>query len=185
MPEGERRDRIRETFSQYCAGVSVRGIEKKTGVSRSTISADLHAVETLIKKSFMRSGQGYDIKPDIARITRETREKGKGQRAASVRDWHALRVTWVTLALSDGVPVETVRSITGHKTVEVVLEHYFKPDQEQYYAALVRAMPAVLTGKHEKAKPIDELSKLVVKVQAGTATETDKKRLRLLAAKIN
>ena len=59
-----------------------------------------------------------------------------GQRTASVRDWHALRSTFVTLALSAGVPVELVLRVTGHATVEVVLKHYFRPDREQFKAAL-------------------------------------------------
>jgi len=53
------------------------------------------------RKRFMRSGQEPSIKKAIARVTRAPREVG--QKAASVRDWHALRTTFVTLALSAGV----------------------------------------------------------------------------------
>jgi hypothetical protein len=49
--------------------------------------------------------------------------------------------------ISAGVPVELVRRVTGHATVEVVLKHYFRPDREQFKAALLGAMPAVLTGR--------------------------------------
>ena len=35
---------------------------------------------------------------------------------------NALRATWVTLALAAGVPVELVRRVTGHASVEIVLK---------------------------------------------------------------
>ena len=53
-----------------------------------------------------------------------------GVRRASVRDFHSFRVTWVTLALTAGVPLELVQRVTGHKTVDVVLKHYFQPGRE-------------------------------------------------------
>jgi hypothetical protein len=183
VPEGARRDRTLATFRRYCAGESVRDIHKATGVSKATISDDLNAVETMIDKDFIRSRRGPSVKEAIARVTREKRKHGK--KSASVRDWHALRTTWVTLALSAGVPLELVRRVTGHATVEVVLTHYFRPDREQFKAALMGALPSVLTGgKAGPVKPTDELAALVGKVTAGTADENDKKRLRLLAAKV-
>ena len=39
-----------------------------------------------------------------------------------------------------------VRRVTGHATVDVVLKHYFRPDREQFRAALAGALPDVLTG---------------------------------------
>jgi integrase len=183
VAEGPRRERILDTLSRYCAGESVRQIEKNTGGFRATVSADLHVVETLIEKRFIRSRQTSSIRRAIERVTREKRRRGL--RAASVRDWHALRTTWVTLALTAGVPMELVRRVTGHATVEVVMKHYFRPDREQFKAALMGALPAVLTGgKVALMKPADELAALAGKVAAGTADENDKKRLRLLAAKV-
>ncbi len=145
----------------------------------------------------MRGGTDRtDIKSAMARVSRIDRETG--QRAASVRDWHTLRATWVTLALSAGVPVELVRRVTGHATVEVVLKHYFRPDREQFKAALTGALPEVLTGKVENQKPKvelvkgrgnrkaasgkDELVVLAGKVTAGTATKADMARFKKLAA---
>ena len=48
-------------------------------------------------------------------------ERGGGRRRASIRDFHSLRVTWVTLALTAGVPLELVQKVTGHKTTDIVL----------------------------------------------------------------
>ena len=129
----------------------------------------------------MRCKAGPNIKASIARTTRTARKHG--QRAASIRDWHALRTTFVTLALSAGVPLELVRRVTGHATVEIVLKHYFRPGRAEFKAALTGAMPAVLTGgKPKRLKPADELSALAGKVAAGSATDEDKARLQKLAA---
>ena len=50
------------------------------------------------------------------------------------------------MALSAGVPMELVRRVTGHSTVEVVLKHYFRPGREAFRTALQMAMPKMLTG---------------------------------------
>ena len=187
VPEGKRRDRMLETFNRYAAGESVREIEKATGCFRSTLSADLHAVENWTGKHFMHRGAGRHSKASItAAVARTTRTQRKhGQKAASVRDWHSLRTTFVTLALAAGVPVELVRRVTGHATVEVVLQNYFRPDREQFRAVLTSAMPGVLIGpKRGHEEPAEELAALAKKVASGTATREDKNRLRVLAAEL-
>jgi hypothetical protein len=63
-------------------------------------------------------------------------------------------VTWVTLALTAGVPLELVQRVTGHKTTDVVSKHYFRPGQEDFRAALEGAMPKLLTGG-ETMRPQD------------------------------
>ncbi|MDO9541438.1 MAG: hypothetical protein Q7J98_03835, partial [Kiritimatiellia bacterium] len=183
IPEGPRRDRLLDTFKRYCAGAGVRQIENDTARPRSSVSTDLHTVQALIGQPFMRCKAGPNIKASIARTTRMPRKHG--QRAASIRDWHALRTTFVTLALSAGVPLELVRRVTGHATVEIVLKHYFRPGRAEFKAALTGAMPAVLTGgKPKRLKPADELAALSGKLAAGSATDEDKARLRKLAAAV-
>jgi hypothetical protein len=71
-------------------------------------------------------------------------ERGNGKRRASVRDFHSFRVTWITLALAAGVPLELVQRVTGHRTVEVVMKHYFRPGREDFRQAILRAMPKML-----------------------------------------
>ena len=83
----------------------------------------------------------------------------EGLRRASVRDFHSFRVTWVTLALTAGVPLELVQKVTGHKTTDIVLKHYFQPGREAFRTALNKAMPALLT--HGQKKPLDEELKTV------------------------
>jgi len=194
--DGSRRSRIHENFRRYADGQSLRDIEKDTGVARGVVSTDLADVERWIGKRFKRStpgrhssGPSCSIKGVIASTTRI--EAGEGRcNAGSIRDWHALRATWVTLALSAGVPMELVRRVTGHATVEVVLQHYFRPGREQFRTILTDAMPDVLTGG-KPVKAIDEgessggeMAILLAKIQNGTATTADKKRFKALAAKV-
>jgi integrase len=144
--EGAKRDRVLDTLRRYAAGQSVRDIEKATGWARSTVSTDLHGTEALSGIRFMATGAaGEGVKSRVARLTRSENASGRARRA-SILDWHALRVTWVTLALSAGVPMEVCRLVTGHKTVEIVLRHYFKPGREHLRAVLGDKLPSVLTG---------------------------------------
>ena len=84
-------------------------------------------------------------------------DRANGHRKASVIDFHSLRTTWITEALSRGVPIETVKRISGHKTVEVVTKHYYHPSKKQVRQALEVALPLALTnGNQETASPLDE-----------------------------
>jgi hypothetical protein len=72
-------------------------------------------------------------------------------------------VTWVTLALTAGVPLELVQKVTGHKTTDIVLKHYYQPGREAFRLALNAAMPkllmsgsAVETVKPETMEPAVE-----------------------------
>jgi integrase len=90
-------------------------------------------------------------------VTEETRpeacrgelgmKRTTGVRRACVRGFHSFRVTWVTLALVAGVPMELVRKVTSHRTVEVVLAHYFKPSREDFRRELGERMPAMFSAK--------------------------------------
>lgn len=77
-----------------------------------------------------------------------------GLRKASVRDFHSFRVTWVTLALNAGVPLEIVQKVTGHRTAGIVMKHYFQPGREDFRRTLVGKLPALIAGAPEK-KPLD------------------------------
>jgi integrase len=179
--KGPRRDRVLNVLKRYCGGESMRSIVESTGHAKSTVSMDLHTVQEMIGKPFLRV-QEPSVKKAVRSVTQSKR--AKGQRAASIRDWHALRATFVTLALTAGVPVELVRRVTGHATVEVVLKHYFRPDREQFRSALSGAMPKILIGEAGKKTPATELAELTAKLAAGNASAADKKRIKALAAKL-
>ena len=155
---------------------------RATGRARSTVSTDLHGTEALSGIRFMATGAaGEGMKSRVARLTRSENATGRARRA-SILDWHALRVTWVTLALSAGVPMEVCRLVTGHKTVEIVLRHYFKPGREHLRAVLGDKLPSVLTGNGSPTPPAlsagDKLGAFVAEL-----TPAERKRLVAMLAK--
>ena len=110
---------------------------------------------------------------------RATREAG--QRLASVRDFHSLRVTRVTGALTAGVPLELVHKFTGHKTIDIVLKHYFQPGKEAFRQALQSAMPKLLTNGQKTPK--EEMREILEGMSAKTL-KMDKARALGLLGKI-
>ena len=73
-------------------------------------------------------------------------ESPRAQRGSLV-GWHSFRTTWVTLALLRGVPIEIVRTVTGHRTAEIVLKYYFRPNRKLMRDAIGERMPAALIGE--------------------------------------
>lgn len=108
-------------------------------------------------------------------------ERKNGLHKASIRDFHSFRVTWVTLALIAGVPLELVQKVTGHQTTNIVLKHYFQPGREDFRRALQSAMPALLTNGEKT--PRDEMREILERMTAETA-EQDKVRLMNLLRKL-
>jgi integrase len=88
-----------------------------------------------------RTDEGKNASRGAIHQTRET-----GLRRASIRDFHSFRVTWVTLALTAGVPLEIVKKVTGHRTAEIVMKHYFQPGREDFRRTLAQKLPALLSG---------------------------------------
>lgn len=80
-----------------------------------------------------------------AGIDSQVEPQNRSQKA-SVKDFHSFRTTWITIALTAGVPMELVRRVTGHVTVDVVLKHYFRPGRADFRKALLRAMPRLITS---------------------------------------
>jgi integrase len=74
-----------------------------------------------------------------------------GLRRASIRDIQSFRVTWVTLALNAGVPVDLVQRVTGHQTVDIVQKHYHQPGRDDFKRALEDKLPNALTGRRGHA----------------------------------
>ena len=74
------------------------------------------------------------------------------------------------MALSAGVPMELVRRVTGHSTVNVVLKHYFRPGREVFRQKLESSLPQVLTGSPqalpnpERPNPKESLLELAARV---------------------
>lgn len=106
------------------------------------------------------------------------REDGKGKNRASVRDFHSFRVTWVTLALSAGVPLELVQKVTGHKTTDIVMKHYFQPGREAFRESLQKAMPRMITRGHKPAK--ERMRQLIMQLSPSNARAIRDKLMLLI-----
>lgn len=102
-----------------------------------------------IKKAFTRAfaapGQTEKGLADAIKAVTQTQRR-VGLRAASKYDFHALRTTFVTLAINGGISMDKLRALTGHKTVDIVLKHYFKPKGTDVAGDLKKALPNILTA---------------------------------------
>jgi hypothetical protein len=71
--------------------------------------------------------------------------------------------------------LELVQKVTGHKTTEVVLKHYFQPGREAFRQALQVAMPKLLTNGQKSPK---EQMKIIVAGITAKTWKSDKARLK-------
>ena len=135
------------------------------GVSKGSVSGYLNEIEAAIECRIVRGRpEGGSVTAALkgdSSLLRVKREDG--ERRASVRDFHSFRVTWVTLALTAGVPLELVQKVTGHKTTDIVLKHYFQPGREDFRQTLQSAMPKLLTNGHKTPK--EEMRELLAAVR--------------------
>jgi hypothetical protein len=158
LPEGEKRSRMASVFKLYMDGGNIAAVMAGAKVSKGSVSGYLNEIESAIGCRIVR-GSSHTNKGDSVKDGMKDaglyRERKHGLRRASVRDFHSFRVTWVTLALTAGVPLELVQKVTGHKTTDIVLKHYFQPGREAFRSALNAAMPKLLmTGSGaETVKP--------------------------------
>ena len=108
---------------------------------------------------------------------------GKGRRV-SVRGMHALKTTWITNALTNGVSISLIKKIVGNRSVDVILEHYFQPEVEASRGIIKQALPAVLSGEERtvttEAERKQEFARLVQELDASNWKETQTKLKALL-----
>ena len=148
----EKRERMEAVLMMYAEGKSCREINHEKGITRAEVYGLLREAESAAGILFVAKarrtggharGPGLAMDAAIAKLTQTKREFGGN--AASRYDFHALRTTFVTLAISNGVNMDILRALTGHRTVEMVMRHYFKPKGSDFAEQLKQAMPKVLT----------------------------------------
>jgi integrase len=178
LPDGPKKDRMKTVFDHYVGGKKACEVASLAGVSKGSVSGYLNEVEAKIGCQIIR-GRPHGLSL-TARLKNDdgllSAEREGGKRSASIRGLTSLRVTWVTVALSGGVPVELVTKVTGHRTVEIVLKHYFQPGREDFRRALQTMMPKLLLNA--QPSPQDEMRELVAKMSA----KNWKKQQKRLAA---
>ncbi len=180
QPKSRKVDDVRNAFEIYSNGKGITTIARKMSVGKSTVSGWFTWLSKGIGKPVLREKE-RSVKKEFA-MTRLVRKSG-GIRQASVIDWHALRTSFVTIALENGINLETVKKITGHKTDAIVCRHYFRPSADGVRLALAK-MPTAITGAADDAdvakKPDQELQRLAMLVATGAATDNDRKALAAL-----
>ena len=150
--------RIIDSLKRVASGQSYRNIEAETGRKHAIVSQDLKDAEHVSKLTFRKGktiASGRDLKT-LIKDTRQGRGKGKKMLSASLLGWHSLRGTFATLALSAGIPIETVKLVTGHGTVATITKYYYNPQREHLRAVLGDKLPEVLTGSKPEPKALPE-----------------------------
>ncbi len=179
--ESKKTARMRRTFNAYMDGTPTNELRAEQGIGKAILSQYLSEIEAGAGCRVVRGRHRGISTTAVLRADGESlrKSRGEGQRRASVRDFHSFRVTWVTLALTAGVPLELVQKVTGHKTVEVVLSHYFQPGRDAFRKAILGAMPDLLTrpgGTAPEASPTAKTKEERLRDAIG-AGETDPARL--------
>jgi len=169
-------EKLRAVFTAYMDGQTFDEVTAATGCSRASVSAYLNELERETGCKIVRATRR------ALKIDGLQAERANGTRRASVRDFHSFRVTWITLALAAGVPLELVQRVTGHRTAEVVMKHYFRPGREDFRAAIFRAMPKMLADGGQRSVKEEMLA--IVEGMTARTWKRDKARLRDLVARL-
>ena len=166
---------MRAVFTAYLDGQTLDQVMAATGSSRGAVSNYLNELERETGCRIIR-GNRRALKTDGLQAEREN-----GKRRASVRDFHSFRVTWITLALAAGVPLELVQRVTGHRTVEVVMKHYFRPGRDDFRQAILKAMPKMLTDRPKKSAT-EEMRMVLQRTSSKTWKRDSLRLLELIAS---
>ena len=151
------REMMLKVFDLYMAGKSTAEIAAETAISKGSVSLYFKRIEEAVGAPIVR----------CRRSKRTGRARGAvhasrpGLKRVNQRGFHAFRATWVTLALTAGVPMELVRKVTGHTTADTVMTHYFQPGQDAFRETLMKAMPTLLTGGQVVVSPEERLKRLL------------------------
>ncbi len=175
----KRKAQLLRALELYTAGQTIPAIAAATGICKGTVSNHLRQVEELAGFAIVRQlapppPPSVPHRDDMC-ITREN-----GLRKTNVHGFHSFRTTWVTLALTAGVPLDLVRKVTGHRTADIVLANYFQPGREQFRQVLQAKMPALLSNGTRNPK--DEAIAVLRAAKAKTWRKDVERALELLSS---
>jgi hypothetical protein len=126
-----------EVLKAYSSGKSLPQVVKDLKVAKGTVSLYLNTIEEITGCEVLRRPNRFAN--TLGSVVEENGEQRL--KRGSVRGWHSFRTTFVTRALSAGMPEELVRRVTGHTTVNVVRTHYLQPDREDFRREFERVAP--------------------------------------------
>ena len=166
----KRRQKGLAILQRHLQGQNGRTIAQEMRISRGGVSVYLHQMEDVGKVALVTTAAAPT--PRKATLA-ESREGEKRARAGSLCGWHSFRTTFCTLALANGVPMEILRKITGHRTGEIVLKHYDRRGREAVRKAIGSAMPKAIAGAVEASATVTEENAPGKKTRRGKKTTTD------------
>jgi integrase len=172
-----RADRVMAALRPYASGKSLKAVARELGISNGSVSNHLAAVSRLLGEPVVR-GAPPPVLPAAPHRDNMTLKRERGLHRASLRGFHSFRTTWVTLALTAGIPMDLVRKVTGHRTTEVVLQHYFQPGREQFRKVLQSKMPALLSNGAKT--PQEQAVEILRAATAGTWRQDIDRAIALL-----
>ena len=177
----QKRERIITVLELYADGKTYTEIAENTGLSKGQISDYLKDAENLSGWIFRIASRR---RQDLKTLMSQTRQKPKqGKLAVSVLGWHNLKTTFITIALANGVPRETIKKITGNSDFKTVIDHYYKPNRDHIKAAMTK-LPDIITGNTKSLQPPTESKPDVSALAAQLAqlTESEKAELKKVLA---
>lgn len=148
---------------------------KQASMYASNPDGILYRVRKILKEVGFTDGKTPSSEKGAIRSERKI-----GLRRASIRDFHSFRVSWVTLALTSGVPLELVKKVTGHGTVDIVLKHYFQPGKDDFRKALESKMPSLLTQTGDEPSEEDLKEKIHALAENLSSKNWKKTKAKLL-----
>jgi integrase len=172
-----KRVRMKAVFLAYVGGQGLPTVARELGLSKSTVSLQLHEVEDMLGAAVLRRPPPPVPLPAVIRGNTQSERGAGGTQRRSVRGWHSFRVGFVTRALAAGMPEELVRRVTGHTAVDVVREHYFKPGREEFKREFEKAMPKLLMNG---AKSREEQMREIIEQVTPRTWKRDKAQLLAL-----
>lgn len=108
---------------------------------------DRRLKKVLAAAGFVRPKKGEEC--DAAKTTLAAVGDERRKNRGSLCGWHSFRTTFCSLALANGVPMELLTRITGHRTAEIVEKYYNQAKREQARRAFGAAMPKAIAGAVE------------------------------------
>jgi len=163
-----KKEKMLAVLDAYLDGAALPEIAKRLKVSKSTVSLHLNALEELCRCAIFRQRGPASV--EGATEVLETSDGGERLKRGSRYGWHSFRTTFITQALSAGMPEELVRRVTGHSAVDIVRKHYFRPNQETFRKEFARVADGFYQTE-AAATPAPDLD-AVLAIMAGMTART-------------
>ncbi|MCC5847843.1 MAG: tyrosine-type recombinase/integrase [Verrucomicrobia bacterium] len=133
--QSRKKEKMRKVLDAYLEGKTLPEIAKRMKISKSTVSLHLNTMEEICHCAIYRHRGPTASDDAIQTLAAPSEDRLK---RGSKYGWHSFRTTFITQALSAGMPEELVRRVTGHSAVDIVRKHYFRPNTETFRREFAR-----------------------------------------------